>query len=104
LHQDFLPAIFKPPLAIHILHVTPEELATLRAAGLLPADDRGRISRAGIETLLGRALTAEEIVVADARLEPRRQINARHYLKRLAREAGAALADRCSIRPRSPAP
>jgi hypothetical protein len=64
---------------------------------------RPMIGRMDVERLLGRPMTNEDVATAWARGATRRQINRRHYLKRLAREAGAALADRCHIRPRSPA-
>lgn len=90
-----LPSSFSPALAVHLLQVAPETLSELRASGVSASGRRGRISRQAIETLLGRALTADEILAADSKLEPRRATQARYYDKRKARSA---------VRPPRPGP
>src|SRR5215831_15203929 len=66
-----LPASFPPTVAAHLLHVSRETFEDLRSSGVLPAGRRGRVSREAIEALLGRALTAEEILIAENKRESR---------------------------------
>ena len=82
-----LPDSFSPALTLHLLHIDQSTLEDLRAGQLIPAGPRGRISREAIEALLGRALTAAEIVTADAKLEPRRATQRRYHEKWRSRAA-----------------
>ena len=75
-----LPDSFSPALTLHLLHIDQKTFEDLRASQLIPAGRRGRVSREAIETLLGRALTATEILAADSKLEPRRATQRRYYL------------------------
>ena len=75
-----LPDSFSPALTLHLLHIDQKTFEDLRASQLIPVGRRGRISREAIEALLGRALTATEILAADGKLEPRRATQRRYYL------------------------
>ena len=86
--SDNLPESFSPPLALHFLQIDRETFEDLRASQLIPAGRRGRISREAIETLLGRAVTASEIVTADPKLEPRRATQRRYHERWRSRAAG----------------
>ena len=82
-----LPDSFSPALTLHLLHIDQKTFEDLRASQLIPAGRRGRVSREAIETLLGRAVTASEIVTADAKLEPRRATQRRYHEKWRSRAA-----------------
>ena len=83
-----LPDCFSPALTLHLLHIDQKTFEDLRASQLIPGGRRGRVSREAIETLLGRAVTAREIVTADAKLEPRRATQRRYHEKWRSRAAG----------------
>jgi hypothetical protein len=85
--SENLPDSFSPALTLHLLHIDQKTLEELRASGLIPAGRQGRISRDAIEALLGRAVTASEIVTADAKLEPRRATQRRYHEKWRSRAA-----------------
>ena len=86
--SENLPDSFSPALALHLLQIDRETFEDLRASQLIPAGRRGRISREAIETLLGRAVTASEIVTADPKLEPRRATQRRYHERWRSRAAG----------------
>ena len=86
--SENLPDSFAPALALHLLHIDQKTLEELRASGLILTGRRGRISREAIETLLGRAVTASEIVTADPKLEPRRATQRRYHERWRSRAAG----------------
>jgi hypothetical protein len=91
---DLLPDYLTPSVACRILHCTSAFLVDAIGKGvlsLLPcAQLRQKISRADVERLLERDLTAEDLLAAWKAGEPRRKANARHYLKRRDRELGEA--------------
>ena len=82
-----LPDCFSPALTLYLLHIDQKTFEDLRASQLIPGGRRGRVSREAIETLLGRAVTASEIVTADAKLEPRRATQRRYHEKWRSRAA-----------------
>ena len=92
-----------PAVARRILGCSQNFLEQQIANGLMPLHPaslcRPLLSRDGVERLLGRELTADDIVTAWRRGGSRRQINKRYYIKRLLAKA-AQLA--CAASPISP--
>ena len=87
--SENLPDSFSPSLTLHLLYINQATLEDLRGSGLISSERGGWISREAIETLLGRALTASEIVTAEGKVEPRRATQRRYYEKWRSRAAAA---------------
>jgi hypothetical protein len=84
--NDLIPSHFTPAVACRLLRCSSAFLTDAIARGVIRLEPcatmRQKISRADVEKLLGRLLTAEDVLRAWAAGEPRRQANSRYYLNK----------------------
>jgi hypothetical protein len=84
--DDLIPSHFTPAVACRLLNCSSALLVDAISRGVIRLEPcatlRTKISRAGIEKLLGRPLTPEDVLRAWKSSEPRRQANARYYVNK----------------------
>jgi len=83
LDDNLIPSHFALAVACRMLHCTRDLLGDAIASGVIilePCGRRPQVARAEIEKLLGRKLTAEDVL--RALRDPRRRTNAKYYANR----------------------